>query len=176
MNLDSTCTQEQFGQLVGISQQAVSDLLARTVIKPGDTAGQWLLDYTAHLREQAAGRGADGKLADQRARLAEAQAIRIERLNHIASGEYVAISLIEQVLAAVGRRIASVLEPLPVNLHRLCPELGGAALKLIQVELAKACDLAVSASLEMLTVSDEPLDAEAGNNDDLPFEDGDVRE
>ena len=59
MNLDTTCTQAQFGELVGISQPAVSDLLTREVIQPGATAGAWLIDYCAHLREQAAGRGAD---------------------------------------------------------------------------------------------------------------------
>ena len=49
-DLNSTCTQAQFGDLVGIGQPAVSDLLARGVIQPGNTAGQWLLDYTSHLR------------------------------------------------------------------------------------------------------------------------------
>lgn len=152
MNLDSTCTQEQFGQLVGVSQQAVSDLLARTVIKPGQTTGQWLLDYTAHLREQAAGRGADGELAFQRSELARVSRERAEIKLALERREYAPVALIEQVLATVGRSIAGVLEPLHVNLHKLCPALTPGDLKIIQTEVAKACDIAVSASLANLDV------------------------
>lgn len=165
--LDDTCTQERFGQLVGISQPAVSDLLTRKVLQPGDTAGQWLLDYTAHLREQAAGRGADGKLADMRTRLAEAQSIKVELQNRIAAAEYAPVSLIEQVLATVGRSIVGVLEPLHVNLHRLCPALTPDDLKLIQTEVARACDLAARASLASLNIADDPsADPAAAADDD----------
>lgn len=165
MNLEATCTQEQFGQLIGVSQQAVSDLLSRAVIKPGESAGQWLLCYTAHLREQAAGRGADGELAFQRSELARVSRERAEIKLALERREYAPVALIEQVLATVGRSIAGVLEPLHVNLHKLCPALTPADLKIIQTEVAKACDIAVSASLANLEVT-EPGEDDAEQLDD----------
>lgn len=50
IDLDVPCTQAQFGWLVGISQQAVSNLAARGVLKPGQTAQHWLDRYLSHLR------------------------------------------------------------------------------------------------------------------------------
>lgn len=48
--LDQPCTQEEFGLLVGISQPAVSNLVARGVLRPGQTAQHWLDRYVSHLR------------------------------------------------------------------------------------------------------------------------------
>jgi phage terminase Nu1 subunit (DNA packaging protein) len=156
MNFNSTCTQQEFGDLVGISQPAVSGLLERGVIAPGRTMGEWHSAYISHLREQAAGRGADGELAFQRSELARVSRERAEIKLALERKDFCAVALIEQVLATVGRSIAGVLEPLHVNLHKLCPALSPDDLKLIQLEVAKACDLAVSASLASLDVGDEP--------------------
>ena len=60
IDLNSIVTQRQFGEIVGISQPAVSDLLSREVIREGQTLGQWLIAYCAHLRETAASRGSVG--------------------------------------------------------------------------------------------------------------------
>lgn len=155
MNLTATCTQQEFADLVGIGQPAVSDLLTRDVIQPGQTAGQWLLDYAAHLREQAAGRGADGELAFQRSELARVSRERSEIKLKLEREEYAAVELLGQVLATVGRTIAGVLEPLHATLHKRMPTLSPEDLKFIQGEVAKACDLAASASLALLTVDDE---------------------
>lgn len=153
--LDSTTTQAEFGAIVGIGQPAVSDLLSRGVIRPGNTAGQWLIDYCAHLREQAAGRGADGELAHQRSEFARVSRERAEIKLALERKEYAAVTLLEQVLATVGRSIAGVLEPLHVTLHKLCPALTSEDLKIIQLEVSKACDIAVSVSLSVLDVPDE---------------------
>ena len=154
LNLNTTCTQAEFGELVGISQPAVSDLLSRSVIQPGHTAGQWHRDYINHLREQAAGRGADGELAFQRSELARVSRERAEIKLALERKEYAPVALIEQVLATVGRSIAGVLEPLHATLHKRCPALTPEDLKLIQQEVSKACDLAVTASLASLEVED----------------------
>lgn len=154
LDIHSTCTQAQFGELVGIGQSAVSGLLERGVIKPGESVALWLLDYSGHLREQAAGRGADGELAHQRSELARVSRERAEIKLAVERGEYAHVSLIEEVLSTVGRSIAAILEPLHVTLHKLCPALTPEDLKLIQGEVAKACDLAASASPEILTIED----------------------
>lgn len=153
MNLNTTCTQAQFGELVGIGQPAVSDLMARDVLTAGQTAGQWLQAYCAHLREMAAGRGMDGELAYQRAELARVSRERAEIKLKVERAEFAPVALIEQVLASIGRSVAGLLEPLPAHLHKLCPALTPDDVHHIQAEIAKACDIAAAASLAML---DEP--------------------
>jgi phage terminase Nu1 subunit (DNA packaging protein) len=157
MNLRDTCTQVEFAELVGMSQPAVSGLLERKVIVPGASAGQWLLDYVAHLREQAAGRGADGELAYQRSELARVNRERAEIKLALERREYAAVALLEQVLATVGRSISGALEPLHVTLHKRCPSLTAEDLKIIQSEVSKACDLAATMSLAVL---DAPVETE----------------
>ena len=164
IDLSATVSQERFGELVGVSQQAVSDMLARDVLTPGAPCGEWLLCYASHLREQAAGRGMDGELAFQRSELARVSRERAEIKLALERREYAPVALLEQVMATVGRSIVGVLEPLHVNLHRLCPHLTPEDLKLIQLEVSKACDIAASASLSVLDdPNDEP--AQSGQAD-----------
>lgn len=165
MNLDTPCTQAQFGELVGIGQPAVSDLVSRSVLTPGQTASQWLRDYCAHLREMAAGRGMDGELAYQRAELARVSRERAEIKLKVERAEYAPVALIEQVLASIGRGIAGLLEPLPAQLHKLCPALTPDDVRVIQTEISKACDLAAAASLAVL---DQEEDGEATPDDTDP--------
>lgn len=159
MTLTEPCTQAAFGELIGVSQPAVSEMVTREVLTPGQTAHEWLLAYCAHMREQAAGRGADGELAFQRSELARVSRERAEIKLALERRQYAPVALIEQVLATVGRSIVGVLEPLHVNLHRQCPALTAEDLKLIQAEISRACDIAVQASLSLLDVDE---DAEAG--------------
>lgn len=164
VDLTKVMTQGEFGELVGVSQPAVSDMLARDVLTPGAPCGEWLLAYAAHLREQAAGRGMDGELAFQRSELARVSRERAEIKLALERREYAPVALLEQVMATVGRSIVGVLEPLHVNLHRLCPHLTPEDLKLIQLEVSKACDIAASASLSVLDdPSEEP--AQSGQAD-----------
>ena len=50
LDLDRPCTQEQFAELVGITQPTVSKLVARGILVPGQTAQHWLDRYLSHLR------------------------------------------------------------------------------------------------------------------------------
>ena len=50
--LGQPVTQEEFGQMVGISQQAVSSLCSRGVLLPGQSAREWILLYVLHLQHQ----------------------------------------------------------------------------------------------------------------------------
>ena len=154
-DLHAPCTQAAFGELIGVSQPAVSEMVTREILTPGQTAHQWLLAYCAHMREQAAGRGADGELAFQRSELARVSRERAEIKLALERRQYAPVALIEQVLATVGRGIVGVLEPLHVNLHRQCPALTPEDLKLIQAEVSRACDLAANASLAVLELDEE---------------------
>lgn len=169
MNLDEPCTQTQFAKLVGVGQSAVSDLLSRGVISSGQTARVWLEDYCGHLREMAAGRGMDGELAYERAEATRVGRERNEIKLALDRKTYAPVTLLEQVLATVGRKIAGVLEPLPGKLQKRCPQLAPDDLVLIQRDIAHACDVAAQASLSIL---DEP-DEDAGAD---PAVDGEAEE
>jgi len=162
MEMRTSCTQAEFAALVGVSQPAVSDMLARGVIKPGQTTVEWLQSYCAHLREQAAGRGGDGELAAKRAeesgKRTELLEIKIAQLRR----EVVPVAVLEQILAHCGRNIRSSLEALPVDLHRLCPDLPLEGVKLIEDGIAKACNATASMTLASLDELNSDGDEEGG--------------
>jgi phage terminase Nu1 subunit (DNA packaging protein) len=159
-DISAVLTQTEFGELVGVSQRAVSELLSRGVIAEGDNGGAWLLAYCDHLRTVAAGRAASGDLdlATERARLARAQAIRVETANAVAARELAPAYLIEQVLAKAGAKAASIFDAIPGHVKRRVPTLPASALDLIRGEIAKARNIAAAVSLNDLIEIEEPLD------------------
>lgn len=150
VELATSITQQQFGDLVGISGQAVSELVSREVLTRGGAAGEWLLAYCANLREQAAGRAATGdlNLATERAALARAQRERVEMQNAVTRRELAPIGLLEQVLARVGRQVAGILEALPSQLKRRAPHLTQADYEYLSQEIARARNLAAAVNIE----------------------------
>lgn len=158
INLGQVLSQEAFGDLVGISQPAVSDLMTRGVIQAGQPCGVWLLAYTAQLREQAAGRGADGELASERARLAREQADMVAMKNAQSRKELAPVLILEEVLALVTRQVATVLDGIGPQLRRNFPDLSGEQLKLIGGELARARQLAATVNLQAVDAQRAELD------------------
>ena len=162
MDLDQPCLQVDFANLVGISQPAVSELLTKGTLKAGQPARIWLLAYTRQLREQAAGRGADGELAQNRAALTatnnEMAQIKLKRMR----GEFVPVLVIAQVLAHIGTQIASKLEPLPARIKMVCPQLTPDDLKAVETVITEARNLAASASLATLEDANKDDDLEEG--------------
>jgi phage terminase Nu1 subunit (DNA packaging protein) len=155
MSFSATCTQAEFGALVGISQLAVSEHLASGVLIPGHTAAAWLIDYTEYLREQAATRGADGELAYQRSELARVSRERAEiKLSHERK-EFTSVHLIEQVIAYIASQIRDHLPALPVQFKMRCPNLTGDDLKIVETIVAQTHNLAASMSLASLGAMDD---------------------
>ena len=150
-------TQEQFGDLVGVSQPVVSELLARGILLAGQPAATWLRAYTKHLREQAAGRGADGELARERARLAREQADRVAMDNAVNRRELAPIAVLELVLAKMAGDVGSVLQGLVPRLRRRV-ELPTEALRIFEDEVSKARNRA--AALSLADAEDEPDEEE----------------
>lgn len=155
IDLQGKVTQSAFGDMVGISQPAVSDLLSRGVLVANQPVGEWLKSYCLHLREQAAGRAAAGELdlAGERAALAKVQRERIEMQNAVTRKQLAPVSLIEEVLARVGRQIVGILEAIPVQLKRRS-SLTTEDLDFITREIVKARNLA--ASIELEEPADQP--------------------
>jgi phage terminase Nu1 subunit (DNA packaging protein) len=127
IDLDKPITQQAFGELVGISQQAVSELVRAGVLLEGGTCREWLHAYMGRLREQAAGRlgselgGLD--LVQERAALAREQRIGIELRNARERGEYASITLLAQVLASASQAVAERFDHLPGDLRKRCPDM-----------------------------------------------------
>lgn len=71
INLDERIDQSIFGQLVGVSQQAISKLIAKDVLHKDGTLKQWLSAYCSRMREEAAGRGGDDQYNLSKARAEE---------------------------------------------------------------------------------------------------------
>lgn len=164
-------TQANFGSLVGISQQAVGNLVGRGVLDAAMTGQQMLHAYCSHLRETAAGRAAGGELdlATERAGLAKAQRERIEMQNGVTRGELAPVALIEEVLSKAGARIGGIFDAIPGAVRRRVPSLSSDEIGNIEKEIARARNIVAAISLADL----RDQDAEGG---DEPAQDGIVIE
>ncbi|MDE1715734.1 terminase small subunit [Chromobacterium amazonense] len=158
-------TQSEFGQLVGISQQAVSELVSRGVLAQGGTLIAWLQSYCANLREQAAGRASNGELdlVQERARLAKEQADRVARRNAQEERELAPVWALEVTLAGVSRQIASVLEAIPVKIKRASATISTADLDMITREIIAARNLAAAVEFDWSELDGSERDSE-GNS------------
>jgi phage terminase Nu1 subunit (DNA packaging protein) len=80
--------------------------------------------------------------------------------NAITRKESAPVAMLEMAMAAMGRKIARVLEAIPVSIKRRSPHLTAADLEIITTEIAKARNIAASAQLE-----DEDDDGSIGDSD-----------
>lgn len=140
VDLASPVTQAQFGDIVGVSQQAVSEFIKVAALGPGVPLGDMLRAYCARLREQAAGRGSDGELdlVQERAWLAREQRIAQALKNATTRKEFAPIGLLSEVLAMASQSVAAKLDGLPGLLKKVAPELSDSARDAIAAEIAKA--------------------------------------
>lgn len=148
-DLSSPLTQAEFGDLIGVSQQAVSEMVRRGILPDGATGDEWLLVYCDHLREVAAGRGGDAakELSAERARLAREQADKIAMQNAVTRGELAPAYLLEEVLARAGARAGRILETIPGMLRRRLPQLTSDDIAEVARVVAKARNLAAAMRL-----------------------------
>lgn len=83
-NLNDKATQTGFAELLKVSQQSISKQYKKGVLHSGGTYHEWLLQYTEHLRNEAAGRGGDSQQLLTLARIEESRektaAMRLSRL------------------------------------------------------------------------------------------------
>lgn len=167
MILDQPCRQADFGELVGVSQPAVSDMVSRGVLENGAPLRQWLLSYCGRLREQAAGRlgsetgGLD--LAQERAALARAQRAGIELKNAVLRGDYAAVELLSEVLATASQAVAERFDHLPGQLRKACPDLPPAAVDQVMTAIAAARNEWVRTTVALVAA-----DLDKAGDDDEP--------
>lgn len=173
--LDQPCTQAEFGALVGIAQQTVSEMVGEGILQSGAPLGHWLLAYCARLREQAAGRlgsGPDGlDLAQERAALAREQRRGLEIKNGVLRAEYAPVSLLGEVLASASQAVAEGFDHLPGQIRKACPNLPPAATDQVMSVIAGARNKWVKGTVELLaaklitTDDDDDLQVAAGDEE-----------
>lgn len=160
IDLKQVIDQKGFGGIVGISQPAVSQMIAKGVLSPGGTGRQWIAEYCSHLREVAAGRGAnkDIDLAEERAKLARAQREGQEIKNEVARATYAPIEALTDVLASASRAVVDHLDQIPAGIARVCPELPQSVRDLIMSELARARNEMIRKTMSIVADSLDPDD------------------
>lgn len=154
VDLTLTMTQADFGELVGVSQQAVSEFIKVAALGPGVPAGQMLIAYCTRLREQAAGRiGATDlgalDLVQERAALAREQRLGYEIKNAVARREYASITLLAEVLATASQAVVERFEQLPGMIKKVCPDLPEAARDQLMTVIAGARNEWVARTAEL---------------------------
>lgn len=153
-------TQAALAVLVGVSQQAISALMAEGKLPSEGTLGQLLLAYCERLREQAAGRLGDEdnglSLTGERAALARAQREGIEIKNAVLRGEYAAVSLLAETLATASQAVAERFEHLPGRMRQAVPDLPAAALEQALAVLAEARNEWVRSTVALVAARIEP--------------------
>ncbi len=162
--------------MVGVSQQAVSDMVSRGVLENGAPLRQWLLAYCGRLREQAAGRiGSESgglDLAQERAALARSQRTGIDIKNAVLRGEYAAVGLLGEVLASASQAVAERFDHLPGQLRKACPDLPPAAVDQVMTAIASARNEWVRSTVALvgasLTPGDDDEDPALVDVDDEP--------
>lgn len=167
-DLTKPMTQADFGALVGISQQAVGNLVGRGVLDTSVPGLQMLHAYCSHLREQAAGRAANGDLdlATERAGLAREQRIRVALQNAVSLKELAPVALLEEVLSKAGARIAGMLDAIPGGVRRRVPALSADEISTIGAEIARVRNIVAAMSLADLR-EDEADDADESTEEEI---------
>ncbi|QXL83265.1 terminase small subunit [Comamonas sp. NLF-1-9] len=108
-------TQAELGQLIGVTQGRVSQLISEGVIA-GTTVADQVSSYTAHLRAVAAGRADTPEVTSERARLLAAQASREELRLAEDQGELIRLQVVRAGLASLLASTRDRLMQLPARL------------------------------------------------------------
>lgn len=176
--LNVQLTQAEFGELIGVTQQAVAGLLQRGVLVDGAVGEDWLIAYCEHLREIAAGRGGEEgvrlNLENTRATIRGKNADNARKELALAEKrrELMPTYLLEEVLAKASSRAGRILDTIPGEVRRRLPQLTSSDIAAVTATVARARNLAAQVSLADLeisidaaadqdTESDEALQAEA---------------
>ena len=150
--------QQEIADHLDLSQPNVSKWLEHLGIDWKDSTLDVIrIAYIRALREQAAGRAAEGglDLATARARLAREQADRVAMQNAVTRRELAPVSLIEEVLTKAAARIAGIFDAIPGKVRRRVPKLTTDELELIADEIAKARNIVAGMSLADLDAEGE---------------------
>ncbi len=141
MRTDVKPTADTFAKAVGLNPRTVRRLVADGQLPRGATLGEWIGVYTQRLRDEADTRMAASDLPGERARLARAQAERIEMANTEMHGEVAPVELLDTVRRVTLDAVAEIIATIPGRIVATAPHLAG-ELEPLRVEVERALRLA----------------------------------
>ena len=134
-------TQAEIAAHLDISDRRLRELLTEWDIDHKQVPlAEIRMRYIRKLREEAAGRAAQGDidLPTERALLARAQREGQEIKNEVARGTYAPIELLTDVLSNAAQAVVDRLEQIPAGIIRVCPDLPQPVRDLVMTEIAAA--------------------------------------
>jgi phage terminase Nu1 subunit (DNA packaging protein) len=169
IDLSKPMTQAAFGELVGVSQQAVSEFVKVAALGPAVPAHEMLLAYCERLREMAAGRqsGEVGALdlVQERAALAREQRIGQAMKNAIARGEFAPIGALADVLGMASSAVVDRFDQLEGALRKACPDLPEEARATVMQVIASARNEWIRSTARLVAEQVDPMTAADGDDE-----------
>lgn len=164
IDLNELPTQAEFASLVGITQQAVSAMVADHRLPANGTWLELIRAYSSQLRRAAAGRGEEvSELARQKTLLVKAQTEAQDLKNSVARGEYAPIGVLADILSFAGSAVVDRMDQLEGDLRKTCPDLPEEVRVVVLRVLANARNQWITTTQEALEAK---LDAEFFESED----------
>lgn len=138
---DKNPTQAEIASHLDISDRRLRELLTEWGLDHKQVSlSEIRTRYIRKLREEAAGRAAQGDidLPTERALLARAQREGQEIKNAVARGDYAPVELLTDVLSNAAQAVVDRLEQIPAGIIRVCPDLPQPVRDLVMTEIAIA--------------------------------------
>lgn len=167
-------TQAEFASLMGVTQPAISAMMADRRLPQNGTWLELIRAYVGQLRKTAAGRGEEvSELARQKTLLIKAQTEAQDLKNAVARGEYAPIGILADVLALASSAIVDRLDQLEGQLRKACPDLPEEARLVILRVIADARNEWIRSTSKLVADSlDRMAQSEADEADALDISEG----
>lgn len=145
-----------------LSDRSVREWEPKLGLPPDYTMADFRIAYIRRLREEAAGRATDGDLdlASERARLAAAQADKVEMQNAERRGELAPVAAMEMVLANVGTKVGKILDTIVPQIRRRVPGVTAEVAAALEADIAKCRNMAAGMTLASLNEPDDDQEEE----------------
>jgi phage terminase Nu1 subunit (DNA packaging protein) len=104
--------------------------------------------YIEYLRKSPKQSESALALQEEKALESRERRRKLKRENDIADGKVITIEKAEDVLCEISRQAVSILEALPMNIKRRCPQLRGKDIEYIKLEIAKSRNLVADIHVE----------------------------
>jgi len=108
IDFTESVSQGVFGALVGLPQPHIAGLVARGVLREGDSVAEWMRAYTKSLRDELYGRGGD--VTASRRQLYDAQKQKIDLENGVRTRQLVEGDSVRGAAAVLAQRIVQKLD------------------------------------------------------------------
>lgn len=164
IELEDQPTQAEFASLMGVTQPAISAMIADQRLPQSGTWLELIRAYVGQLRRTAAGRGAEvSELARQKTLLVKAQTEAQDLKNAVARGEYAPIGVLADVLSFASSAVVDRMDQLEGDLRKTCPDLPEEARVVVLRVLADARNQWISTTQKALEAK---LDAQFFDSED----------